>query len=119
MEDINLGKIGKFINIANRLFGVKGEKLPTICIFGALNLELFTPAKEEYEEKRLDCRCYSSDAKVEQILVRDKPHVLISFGKLSSFPNLFKAPFEVRRDGSIMILRRTSPSWGSMPTTVT
>jgi len=76
---------------------MKGEKLPTICVFGAHNLELFTPAKEDYEEKRLDCRCYSSDAKVEQVLVRDKPHVLISIGKVSSFPHLSKAPFEVRK----------------------
>ena len=92
-----LGKIEKFFNIANKLFAVKGEKLPTICIFGAHNLELFTPTKEDYEEKRLDCRCYSSDAKAEQVLVRDKPHVLITLGKLSSFPNLSKAPFEVRK----------------------
>ncbi len=71
--------------------------LPTICVFGVPNLELFTPTKEDYEEKRLDCRCYSSDAKVEQILIRDKPHVLITVGALSSFPNLPKAPFEVRK----------------------
>ena len=92
-----MGKIEKFLNIANKLFGVKGEKLPTICVFGAHNLKLFTPTKEDCEEKRLDCRCYSSDAKVEQVLVRDKPHVLITLGKLSSFPNLSKAPFEVRK----------------------
>jgi len=92
-----LGKIEKFLNIANKLFGVKGEKLPTICVFGAHNLELFTPTKEDYEEKRLDCRCYSSDAKVGQVLVRDKPHVLITLGKLSSFPDLSKAPFEIRK----------------------
>jgi len=92
-----LGKIEKFLNVVNKLFGVKGEKLPTICIFGADNLELFTPQKEGYEEKRLDCRCYPSDAIVEQVLVRDKPHVLITLGKLSSFPNLSKAPFEVRK----------------------
>jgi hypothetical protein len=92
-----LGKIENFLNIANKLFGAKGEKLPTISIFGAHNLDLFTPTKEDYEEKRLDCRCYSSDAKVEHVLVRDKPQVLITLGKLSSFPNLSKAPFEVRK----------------------
>ena len=97
MGGLNFGKIKKFLNLANKLFGVRGEKLPTICIFGAHNLKLFTPTKEAHEEKRLDCRCYSSDAKVEQVLVRDKPHVLISIGKLSSFPHLSKAPFEVRK----------------------
>jgi O-antigen biosynthesis protein len=92
-----LKKITEFLNLANKLFKGKGEKLPTICIFGAHHLELFTPAKEEYEEKRLDCRCYASDARFEQVLVRDKPHVLITYGKLSSFPNLLKAPYEVRK----------------------
>ena len=92
-----MGKIKKFLDMANKWFGGKGEKLPTICVFGVRNLELFTPVMEDYEEDRLDCRCYSSDAKVEQVLVRDKPHVLISLGKLSSFPNLSKAPFEVRK----------------------
>jgi O-antigen biosynthesis protein len=92
-----LKKSSSFLNIANNLFKAKDEKLPTICIFGAHNLDLFTPTKEEYEEKRLDCRCYSSDDRLEQVLVQDKPHVLITFGKRSSFPNLLKAPFEVRR----------------------
>ena len=97
MDGPNLKKITKFLNIANKLFKVKGEKLPTICIFGAHHLELFTPTKEDYEEKRLDCRCYSSDAKLERVLVQDKPHVMITFGKRSFFPNLSKAPFEVRK----------------------
>jgi len=96
-DDINLGKIGIFLNIAKNFFGVNGQKLPTISIFGAQNLNLFTPRKEEYEEKKLDCRCYSSDAKFEQVLVRDKPQVLITLGKLSSFPNLSKAPYDVRK----------------------
>lgn len=86
------------MDIASKLFKVKGEKLPIICIFGTPTLELFTPTKEEYEEKRLDCRCYSpSDAKLEQILVRDNPQVMITFGKLSSYPHLSKAPFEVKK----------------------
>lgn len=90
-------KFKKLLNIFHDSAVGKGEKLPTVCIFGALNLELFTPAKEEYEEKRLDCRCYSSDAKVEQVIVRDRPQVLITLGRRSAFPNLAKAPFEIRR----------------------
>src|SRR4030042_3405618 len=92
-----LKKITEFLNLADKLFKVKGEKLPTICIFGAHHLELFTPAKEEYEEKRLDCRCYASDARFDKVLVRDKPHVLITLGKLSSFHNLLNAPYEIRK----------------------
>ena len=90
-------KINKFLSIFNNLAARKDQKLPKICIFGVRNLELFTLTREDYEEKRLDCRCYSSDAKVEEVLVRDKPHVLITFGKLSSFRNLTIAPFEVRK----------------------
>jgi glycosyltransferase involved in cell wall biosynthesis len=86
-----------FLKRVNKLFKGKSEKLPTICIFGAHHLELFTPPMEDYEEKRLDCRCYSSDAGLEQVLVQDKPHVMITFGKRSSFPNLSKAPFEIRK----------------------
>jgi glycosyltransferase involved in cell wall biosynthesis len=90
-------KFKNLLNIFHDSAVGQGEKLPTVCIFGALNLELFTPAKEEYEEKRLDCRCYSSDAKVEQVFVRDRPQVLITLGRRSAFPNLAKAPFEIRR----------------------
>jgi glycosyltransferase involved in cell wall biosynthesis len=90
-------KFKNLLNIFHYSAVGKGEKLPTVCIFGALNLELFTPPKEEYEEKRLDCRCYSSDAKVEQVFVRDRPQVLITLGRRSAFPNLAKAPFEIRK----------------------
>jgi len=60
-------------------------------------LQLATPIEEDYEEKRLNCRCYLSDSNLEQILIRDKPQVIITIGKVSSFSNLIKAPFEVRK----------------------
>ena len=49
---------------AIKLFKVN-DKLPTICVFGHDDLKLFTPIQEDYEEKRLDCRCYSSDSCLE------------------------------------------------------
>ncbi len=79
------------------LFGTANAQLPVVCIFGRTGIELSTPIAEEYEEKRLDCRCYASDAHLERILVRDKPHVIVSIGERSSFPRLAAAPFEVRR----------------------
>jgi glycosyltransferase involved in cell wall biosynthesis len=87
----------KWMDIANKLFRPRSEKLPVICIFGADRLKLNTPVQEDYEEKRLDCRCYSADFSLEKVLVQDKPQVLISIGKRSTFPNLIKAPFEVRK----------------------
>jgi hypothetical protein len=83
--------------ISIKLFKLKSDKLPTICIFGHHGFKLVTPILEDYEEKRLDCRCYSSDSNLEQILIRDKPHVIITIGSLTSFPNLIKAPFEIRK----------------------
>jgi glycosyltransferase involved in cell wall biosynthesis len=87
----------KWINIIHKLFSSSSEKLPVICVLGSEHLELVTPAWEDYEEKRLDCRCYSVDSRLEKILVRDRPQVLITIGERSAFPNLIKAPFDVRK----------------------
>jgi glycosyltransferase involved in cell wall biosynthesis len=73
------------------------DKLPTISVFGHDDLKLITPIQEDYEEKRLDCRCYTSDSCLEQVLIQDRPHVIITMGDRSSFPNLVRAPFEVRK----------------------
>ncbi len=87
----------KLMTITNKLFKVKSGKLPVISIFGYDDFEIVTPIGEEYEEKRLDCRCYSSDSNLEKILVQDRPHVIITIGYLPSFPNLIKAPVEIRK----------------------
>ncbi len=89
-------KLIKLVTTAIRRF--KGsDKLPTLCVFGRDNLKLVTPTQEDYEEKRLDCRCYASDASLEQVLIRDRPHVIITIGDRSSFPNLTKSPLEVQK----------------------
>ena len=87
----------KFNAMAKKLFHINAGMLPVICIFGRRDVELVTPVAEDYEEKRLDCRCYGSDANLEKILVRDKPHVLITIGERSSYANLLKAPFEIKK----------------------
>ncbi len=79
-----------------KLFGGR-DKLPTICVFSQKDLKLVTPIQEDYEEERLDCRCYPSDSNLQYILIRDRPHVIITIGRKSSFPNLSKAPFEVQK----------------------
>jgi len=86
----------KLMTIAVKLFKAS-EKLPIICIFGDDDFELVSPILEDYEEKRLDCRCYSSDSDLEQVLIQDRPHVIITIGDPPSFPNLIKAPFEIRK----------------------
>ena len=89
-------KFIKLMTFAIKLFKVS-DKLPTICIFGRDDLKLVTPIQEDYEEKKLDCRCYSSDSNLNQILIQDRPHVIITIGNLSSFPNLIKAPSEIQK----------------------
>jgi O-antigen biosynthesis protein len=76
---------------------INGDTLPVICIFGNGDLALTTPIEKDYEEDRLDCRCYVSDYHLDQILVRDKPHVIITTGNPASFARLMKAPPEIQR----------------------
>jgi len=90
-------KLINLMAIAIRLFKERKGKLPIICIFGHNDFELVTPTGEDYEETRLDCRCYSSDSNLEQVLIKDRPQVIITIGNLPSFPNLIKAPFQIRK----------------------
>ncbi len=87
----------KMMTAAMNSFKSKNEKLPTICVFGHDGLQLATPIQEEYEEKRLDCRCYPSDSNLEQILIRDRPHIFITLGNRSSFLNLKKSPLAIQK----------------------
>jgi glycosyltransferase involved in cell wall biosynthesis len=96
-QSLNKKKLIRMITAAVKLFKLRNEKLPVICIFGHDDLELVTPICAEYEEKRLDCRCYVSDSNLEKVLTQDKPQVIITIGSLSSFPNLIKSPFEIRK----------------------
>lgn len=90
-------KLIKLMAMAVNFFKVN-EKLPTICIFGCDDtLKLVTPVQEDYEEKMLDCRCYPSDSDLEQLLIQNRPHVIISIGTRSSFSNLSKAPIDIRK----------------------
>jgi len=89
-------KLFKLLTLVIKLFKAN-DKLPTICVLGRDDLKLVTPIQEDYEEERLDCRCYPSDSNLEQVLTQDRPHVIITVGSRSSFPNLTKAPFEVRK----------------------
>jgi len=85
------------MTFAGKLFKARGDKLPVICMFGCKDVELITPAENGDEEKRLDCRCYASDSGLERVLVQDKPHVIITVGNRSSYPNLLQAPFDIQR----------------------
>jgi glycosyltransferase involved in cell wall biosynthesis len=90
-------KITGLIATAVKFLKGPSGKLPVVCLFGQNRLKLVTPIWEQYEEKRLDCRCYASDSALEQVLLQDKPHVIVTSGDRSSFPNLSKAPFDIQK----------------------
>jgi len=97
LKGVLIKKLIQLMAIATKLFKVKSGNLPVICIFGPDDFKLVTPIWEDYEEKRLDCRCYSSDSNLKQVLIQDRPNVIITIGNGSSFPNLIKAPFQIRK----------------------
>ena len=87
----------KVMTVVRQFLKFKRGKLPTVCVFGHNGLQLATPIQEDYEEKRLDCRCYLSDSNLEQILIRDRPHIIITIGNRSSFLSLRTSPFEIQK----------------------
>lgn len=74
------------------------EALPVVCVFGVLNIELHSwrPAAP-YEATRLDCRCYLTDDNLYEILAKDRPSVIVSFGKPEDYPQLLAASWDIRR----------------------
>ena len=90
------GKLSTLLATLIKLFK-ESPQLPIVCVFGHDHLRLTTQAEEDYEEKRLDCRCYPSDSNLEELLVRDKPHVIITIGDRSSFPSLANAPSDIQK----------------------
>jgi glycosyltransferase involved in cell wall biosynthesis len=83
--------------LARAVSGRTQAKLPVVCIFGHKHVALTTPIAADYEEGRLDCRCYATEADLEQVLIRDRPDVIITIGDPASFPKVTNAPFEIRK----------------------
>jgi len=74
------------------------EALPVVCVFGVLNIELHSPRpKPDFEASRLDCRCYLTDDDLYEVLAKDRPSVIVTFGKPEDYGKLMTAPWEVRK----------------------
>lgn len=72
--------------------------LPVIVIFARVNVNLQSPGPAPFwETQALDCRCYLTDERLNEILARDRPDVIVSFGSRESYPRLAAAPYEVQR----------------------
>ena len=53
------------------------KDLPTVCIFGVLDVKLQSPGPvPKYETRDMDCRCYLTDDGLEDILAKDRPDVI-------------------------------------------
>ena len=75
--------------------------LPVVAIFAPsssqeINLQSSVEVVD-WETGDLDCRTFAGDENLEEILVRDRPDVLVTFGPVSQFSRLAAAPYEVQR----------------------
>lgn len=84
-------------NLLKKILKNPEDKLPIICILGVDSIELRTPVKEDFEESRLDVRCYPKSTNLEKILVQDRPNVIITIGQQSISPQLTNAPPEIKK----------------------
>lgn len=72
--------------------------LPVVLILGKTDVKLKSAGPvPAFETQELDCRCYETDENLGSILARENPVVVITFGEISDFPNMCRAPFDVRR----------------------
>lgn len=73
------------------------SNLPVIVVFSPAPIELQTPPGYSWETCELDCRWYASDAQLNEILAREKPHIIVSFGARGEYASLQAAPHDVQR----------------------
>lgn len=71
--------------------------LPVVCVFGASGLDLKSAPAPDFETRDLDCRFYPDDRNLMEVLAKDRPSSILSIGKQENFPNLYRAPFYVRK----------------------
>lgn len=71
--------------------------LPVVCVFGIKEISLVTPECPDYETRKMDVRCYLTDENLHEVLAKDRPSVVVSFGKEESFKSLNASPESVRR----------------------
>ncbi len=74
------------------------EALPVICVFGLMNVELESSEQcAEFETLRLDSRCYLTDDNLYEVLAKERPSVIVSFGDTKDYPNLMASPWDIRK----------------------
>lgn len=71
--------------------------LPIVCVFGAKDIKLVSPPCPDFETREMDVRCYPDASNLGAVLAKDRPSAIVSFGDISNFVNLTKAPEFIRR----------------------
>ena len=71
--------------------------LPVICVFGAKDIKLMSPECAPFEARDMDLRHYQTDEKLYEILAKERPSTIASFGDKSSFKMLLDAPSFVKK----------------------
>lgn len=72
--------------------------LPVISVFGVLQIKLNSFKNvPPFETSDLDCRCYLTDDDLYEVLAKDRPSVVVTFGKPADFQKLMNAPWQIRK----------------------
>ena len=72
--------------------------LPVVCIFGAENISLKSAGPiPHFETDEMDCRCYKTDDNLYEVLAKDRPVAIVTFGDYQKFRKINEAPFCVKR----------------------
>lgn len=71
--------------------------LPVVCVFGAQGVVLQSPPSPEFETREMDVRCYPNDENLNEVIAKDRPGAIVSFGDLKSFSRLGNSPEFIRR----------------------
>ena len=73
------------------------SNLPVILVFATAPIQLQTAPGFDWETCELDCRWFARDDFLDEILAREKPHIIVSFGKKSEYCELQKSALETQR----------------------
>lgn len=72
--------------------------LPVVCVFGVEKISLKSAGPiPHFETDDMDCRCYPTDDKLYEILAKDRPTAIVTFGEYQKFRKINEAPFCVKR----------------------
>lgn len=74
------------------------SNVSVVSIFGVENISFKSAPCPHFETDELDCRCYKTDDNLYEVLAKDKPNCIVSFGKnYQDFKKINNAPSFIKR----------------------